>query len=95
MNEYETEEQQVEALKRWWKENGASLIIGLVVGVSGLFGWRYYVEQDNAHAVQASDMYMHVMQSAMLNTVDDKTSTDKLVAFCHALLNLNEFTYLE
>ncbi len=73
MNEYETEEQQVEALKRWWKENGTSLIVGLFVGVSGLFGWRYYVDQNNFHAMQASDLYMQVMQSAALNTVDDKT----------------------
>ena len=73
MNEYETEEQQVEALKRWWKENGTSLIVGLFVGISGLFGWRYYVDQNNFHAVQASDLYMKVMQSAALNSVDDKT----------------------
>ena len=73
MNEYETEEQQVEALKRWWKENGTSLIVGLFVGVSGLFGWRYYVDQNNSHAMQASDLYMQVMQSAALNSVDDKT----------------------
>ena len=73
MNEYETEEQQVEALKRWWKENGTSLIVGLFVGISGLFGWRYYVDQNNFHAVLASDLYMQVMQSAALNSVDDKT----------------------
>ncbi len=72
MNEYETEEQQVEALKKWWKENSTSLIIGLFVGVSGLFGWRYYVDQNNFHATQASDLYMQVMQSAALNTVDDR-----------------------
>lgn len=72
MNEYETEEQQVEALKKWWKENGTSLLVGLLVGVSGLFGWRYYVDQNHVHAVQASDLYMQVMQSTALNTVDDK-----------------------
>jgi predicted negative regulator of RcsB-dependent stress response len=73
MNEYETEEQQIEALKKWWKENGTSLIVGLFVGVSGLFGWRYYVEQTNVHAVQASDLYMQVMQSVAQQTIDDKT----------------------
>ena len=72
MSEYETEEQQVEALKRWWKENSTSLFLGLFLGVSGLFGWRYYVDQNNVHAVQASDLYMQVMQSTVLNTVDDK-----------------------
>lgn len=73
MNEYETEEQQVEALKKWWKENGTSLIVGLFVGVSALFGWRYYVEQDNVHAVQASDLYMQVMQSTATKNIDEKT----------------------
>ena len=73
LNEYETEEQQVEALKKWWKENGTSLIVGLFVGVSALFGWRYYTEQNNAHAVYASDLYMQVMQSATIQAVDDKT----------------------
>ncbi len=73
MAEYETEEQQVEALKKWWKENATSLIVGLVVGVSALFGWRYYGDQQNIHAVQASDLYMQVMQSVALKTVDDKT----------------------
>ena len=73
MNEYETEEQQVEALKKWWKENSTSLIFGLLVGVTALFGWRYYVDQNHIHAVQASDLYMQVMRSTSLNIVDDKT----------------------
>ena len=73
MNEYETEEQQVEALKKWWKENGTSLIVGLFVGVSALFGWRYYAEQNNVHAVQASDLYMQVMQSTATKNIDEKT----------------------
>lgn len=62
MNEYETEEQQVEALKKWWKENATSLIVGLAVGFSALFGWRYYVDQNHQHAVQASNLYMQLMQ---------------------------------
>ncbi len=73
MKEYETEEQQVEALKQWWKENGTSLIVGLFVGVTALFGWRYYLDQSNFHAVQASDLYMQMVQNTALNTIDDKT----------------------
>lgn len=82
INEYETEDQQVEALKKWWKENGTSLIVGLFVGVSALFGYRYYVEQNNAHAVHASDLYMQVMLSAASRTTDDKT-----VDFQNELIN--------
>ena len=73
MNEYETEEQQIEALKKWWKENGTSLIVGLFVGVSGLFGWRYYVEQNNVHSVQASDLYMQVLQGTSSGDIGEQT----------------------
>ncbi len=72
INEYETEEQQVAALKKWWKENATSLIIGVLVGVTSLFGWRYYTDQNQIQAVQASDLYMQLMQSTMQNKVDEK-----------------------
>ncbi|PAR85254.1 YfgM family protein, partial [Vibrio cholerae] len=42
MELYDTEEQQVEAIKDWWKENGKAVIFGAVIGLGGLFGWRYY-----------------------------------------------------
>lgn len=73
MNEYETEEQQIEALKKWWKENGTSLIVGLFVGVTGLFGWRYYVDQNNVNSILASDLYMQVLQGANSGSIDEKT----------------------
>jgi predicted negative regulator of RcsB-dependent stress response len=73
INEYETEDQQVEALKKWWKENRSSLLVGLLVGVSAIFGWRYYTEQNNLHAVQASNLYMQLMQNTVQNAVDEKT----------------------
>ena len=38
MEQYETEEQQVEAIKRFWKENGLSLVIGALLGLGGLLG---------------------------------------------------------
>ena len=72
MNEYETEEQQLEALKKWWKESGTSIVVGLFIGVSALFGWRYYDTQNNAHMVQASDLYMKVFVATSQNTVGDE-----------------------
>lgn len=39
---YSTEEQQIEAIKRWWHEYGKAIILGSAIGLAGLFGWRYY-----------------------------------------------------
>ncbi|MFT2093011.1 YfgM family protein [Paraglaciecola sp. 2405UD69-4] len=57
MEQYETEEQQVEAIKRFWKENGSALIIGAVLGLAGLYGWRYYNDSQIAAKEQASNAY--------------------------------------
>ncbi|WMC09629.1 tetratricopeptide repeat protein [Oceanimonas pelagia] len=42
MDIYSTEEQQIEAIKRWWHEYGKAIILGSALGLAGLFGWRYY-----------------------------------------------------
>lgn len=57
MNIYASEEEQVEAIKKWWKENGTSVILGLVIGVSALFGWRAYEGQQVTKSEQASLIY--------------------------------------
>ena len=33
MELYETEEQQVEALQKWWKENGTASLTGIGIGI--------------------------------------------------------------
>lgn len=63
MEQYETEEQQVEAIKRFWKENGVAIIVGAVLGLGGLYGWRYYNEQKIADQEQASAAYETTTQA--------------------------------
>ena len=41
MDIYSTEEQQVDAIKQFWKDYGSSIIVGAVVGLGGLYGWNY------------------------------------------------------
>ncbi|WAG14069.1 tetratricopeptide repeat protein [Aeromonas hydrophila] len=57
MEVYTTEEQQVEVIKSWWKENGTSVIAGTVIGLVGLFGWRYYNEHQQTSQEAASQAY--------------------------------------
>ncbi len=57
------EEEQVEALKRWWKENGTSIIAGIVLGVAGVFGWNAWQNYQRIQSEQASDLYMQLQNS--------------------------------
>lgn len=52
MADYLTDEEQAERLKRWWEQNGTSLIVAVALAVAAVLGWRYYqgytVDRDNA-----------------------------------------------
>ena len=40
MAELRTEEEQIEAIKRWWKKNGSSLLLGIALALAIVFGWQ-------------------------------------------------------
>ncbi|MET2971787.1 YfgM family protein [Vibrio harveyi] len=70
MELYDTEEQQVEAIKDWWKENGKAVIIGAVVGLGGLFGWRYYQDSVIQASEAASQSYTTIMNALQTKGAD-------------------------
>ena len=53
--DYETEEQQVEALKRWWDENGKAVLAGIAIGIGAIGGWSLWQQHQERRAVAASD----------------------------------------
>ncbi len=71
MEEFESEDQQIEALKKWWKENGTSLLLGLGIGIAGLLGWREYLDYRTTHSAEASDIYLQVQQQAATSKLDE------------------------
>ncbi len=56
MEQY-TDDERVEDLKKWWKDNGASILIGIALGVLAIFGWQYWRSHRDAQAEQASQAY--------------------------------------
>lgn len=59
----ETDEEQVEKLKKWWQENGRSVIAGIIIGVGGLFGYRYWIDYQNEVAEQASSHFNQMVEA--------------------------------
>jgi predicted negative regulator of RcsB-dependent stress response len=56
-----TEEEQIENLKKWWKENGPSVLFGVVVGLGGLFGWNAWQDYKARQATEASALYTELL----------------------------------
>lgn len=65
--DYATDEERVEELKKWWKENGKSVIFGIVLGLSILFGWRWWQDYQLNQSVQASALYNQLELSIQQN----------------------------
>jgi predicted negative regulator of RcsB-dependent stress response len=63
MSGYQTEEEQVEALKRWWKENGTSIVAGIVIGLGGVFGWQAWGGYQDRVGKEASESFNQVLIS--------------------------------
>jgi predicted negative regulator of RcsB-dependent stress response len=68
---YETEEEQVEALKRWWKENSTSTFVGLGMGMVIILGWNYWQEHKKDQSGQASQMYEQLLKAETENKKDE------------------------
>lgn len=62
MEIYNSEEQQVEAIKRFWNDYGKAILGGVVIGLAGLYGWRYYQADQREQAEQVSAQYSQLLE---------------------------------
>lgn len=69
MADYFNEDDQVEALKKWWHENGKAVIGGAVLGLAIVGGWQGWTRYSDGRAEQASAYYDQFSVSAQGNDV--------------------------
>lgn len=71
MVQYETDEEKVEAIKRWVKDNGLSLVLGVVIGLGAILGWRAWQGHQEGQAQQASAIFEQLVATAEAGTSPD------------------------
>ena len=79
MDIYQTEEEQVEALKKWWAQNGKSAIFGVVLGLAAIFGWREWQDYETSQAASASLLYQDLVIAARENDIGDMEKNAKKI----------------
>ncbi len=62
MELYETEQQQIESLKKWWRENGKAASAGVVIGLAVVFaGWSWR-DHNKSQVEAASAEYQQLIE---------------------------------
>ncbi|MGH8597231.1 MAG: YfgM family protein [Gammaproteobacteria bacterium] len=70
-----SEREQLDEIKKWWDANGKSILAGLALGLTALFGYRYWQDTQNKNAESASINYQHFLTLAAAGPGDDVRST--------------------
>ena len=73
------EEQEINQLKEWWKENGKTIIVAFILGVGGMFGWRYWQAHQAEQIAQASAQYDALIYSAEQDEQAKKANIEQFV----------------
>ncbi len=60
-----TEEEQVEALKKWFEENGVSLVVGIVLALAAVFGYRAWDNNVRETGEAASAIYENLVSAVV------------------------------
>ena len=63
MDDYLSEEERVEALKKWWQANSSSVLWGLVLGFAVLTGWNIWQSTQKHKAEEASGLYQQLLKA--------------------------------
>ncbi|NJD85736.1 YfgM family protein [Candidatus Erwinia dacicola] len=60
MKVYSNENEQVDALKNFFAQNGKALVVGVGLGVGALVGWRYWNSNQDSGSRETSAAYQQV-----------------------------------
>lgn len=80
MEVYQTEEQQVEAIKGYWEKNGNMIIAGIALGFVGFIGFNVYKDNKLDNELAVSDSYQVLMESSVKNESVFSENAQKFMA---------------
>ncbi len=71
-----SDDEQLDAIKNWWQENGTSFLTGIVVVLAIFFGIRQWQSNVDANSGIASDVYQQIADLALAKMSQPITEED-------------------
>ncbi|MGH8369429.1 MAG: YfgM family protein [Gammaproteobacteria bacterium] len=63
MDEYLSDHEQAERLKKWWLENYRAIFAGIIIALLIIGGWRYWQHRVQTRSAAASAMYKDMIDA--------------------------------
>lgn len=77
--ELRTEEEQLAAIKDWWKKNGSALLIGIGAALAIVFGWQAWQNHQAAERSAAGSQYQQLLSALNQQAGDEREKTIEFV----------------
>lgn len=76
MSAHLSEEEQIEALKRWWQRNGRTTLIAVIVGIGAWWGLQQWQQQQQIQKEQNSLYYSEIQLLAEAESLTEQQGAD-------------------
>jgi predicted negative regulator of RcsB-dependent stress response len=77
--EYDDYEQS-ERVQQWLRQNGLSIVVGIAIGLVGIFGWGKWNDHKAAHQAEAANLYQQIQVAVAAGKTDSADQlTDQLI----------------
>ncbi|NCO18920.1 MAG: tetratricopeptide repeat protein, partial [Gammaproteobacteria bacterium] len=67
------EHEQSERVRNWMRENGVSVLMGVVLALAGIFGWRQWQDYQSTQAMLANEYYASVQREVEAGNLEAAT----------------------
>lgn len=93
MEVYRTEEEQIDFIKRWWKNNGSSVVTGIAVAVAIAVGWQTWHQREQAKSESDSLLFSQVQdaaRAAMAAPAEEGKESPQRATFKHLVKQMKD-----
>jgi len=63
VDDYRTDDEQIEAIKNWWNENGRSTVVTIVLAIAGVVGWQQWQDSRQQSRQNAAQEYQELLDA--------------------------------
>jgi len=87
-----TDEEQAERIKQWWRDNGVSVVISVVVAIAAVLGWQQWQSYQQQTAASASVVYERMTSALSGVSAGEGQAAERVRSTADTLMNEHDGT---